>query len=445
MQIIFVNGRRRQTDWREMREVLAHPASIGLFLLGIFLFRAMPFGADFPTLAPRFEALFWAHVVIVYVVGYLGALALWERTGRPLWTVLLQGGLAALMTATGIAVYFLAGQPVGVAPGATLAFWLFLWAALLFSELLFMAFVYDLARPRPSEAAAAPGEMRVLFVTGQRRGMTFRDLYAVLLHPANVAMVLATVGAMALLHPYPVLQALPAQVAVPFWFHVLALFYLLFLTQAWFCRRTGMTFVVPLALLICSTLVTASSGLFLAHATGSAVARDEIVAYAMLHWSVLIFVEFFVAVFVLDRALAPPGTPAPVADLVAAPPEPPAAAPPVPAPSAPPPGPMLRLQGAAIPADEVLVVVAEEHYLRVVTAERTRLLRGRMADVEAQMPEGLGMRVHRSHWVSGRVVTGLRRTDAGWSVVCTCGRELPVVRGRQGGVREWAQSLGAAA
>ena len=426
MQIIFVNGRSRTTDWREMREVLSHPASIGLFLLGVFLFRAMPFGADFPELPPRFEVLFWAHVMILYAAGYLGTLALWERTGRRLWTALMQGGLALLLTASGSAIYVLAALPMALDAGKFVTFWLFLWALLLFAELVFVAFVFDLARPRPAEGGTQAAEIQVLFVTGRRRQMAFREVYRVLLHPINVALVLVTIGAMALLHPYPVIRALPGHLAVQFWFHVLALFYITFLAQAWFCRRSGMTFVVPLSLLVCSSLVTVSSGLFLAQATGQAATRDEIVSYTMFHWSVLIFVEFLVAVFVLDRVQPP---------IPVAPPVP--AAPPAPAPAPR----VLTLQGVAVPLDEVLVITAEEHYLRIVTTERSRLLRGRMSDVEAQIPEGLGMRVHRSHWVAGRAVAGLRRTVAGWSVITTGNDELPVARGRQPEVRDWVQAL----
>lgn len=452
MQIIFVNGRSRQSDWREMREVLSHPASVALFLLGIFLFQALPFDADFPAFPPRFAALFWAHVMIVYVLGYLGIVALWERTGRPLWTALVQLALAALLTLTGTAIYFGAGLPVAPDLGTLAAFWLFLSALLLFSELIFMTFVFDLVRPRQAEPADSARDMPVLFVTGQRRRLQFRDVYAVLLHPANVVLVLATVGGMAMFHPYPVIRLLPVHLAVPFWFHVLALFYLSFLALVWFCRKTGVTFVVPVALLICSTLLTLSSGLFLAMATGSVATQDEIVSYTFFHWSVLIFVEFLVVIFVLDRALARPSPTAGMAalvpilpDLPAAAPSQPAAAPPpdrAPTPSQPP---VLTLQGVEIPAAEISLITAEEHYLRIVTDGRTRLLRGRMSDVEAQMPEGLGMRVHRSHWVAGRVVQGLRRTETGWSIACSVGRDIPIARGRQGAVREWVQVLEAAA
>ena len=452
MQIIFVNGRSRQSDWREMREVLSHPASVALFLLGIFLFQALPFDADFPAFPPRFAALFWAHVMIVYVLGYLGIMALWERTGRPLWTALVQVALAALLTLTGTAIYFVAGLPVAPDWGTLVAFWLFLSVLLLFSELIFVTFVFDLARPRQTEAVASARDMQVLFVTGQRRHLQFRDIYAVLLHPANVVLVLATVGGMALFHPYPVIRLLPTQLALPFWFHVLALFYLTFLALVWFCRRTGVTFVVPVALLICSTLLTLSSGLFLALATGSVATQDEIVAYTFFHWSVLIFVEFLVVIFVLDRALPQTSPPAGIAALVPVQPDLPPAPPlpPVPAPvpdSAPAPSQRqtLTLQGVEIAAADICLITAEEHYLRVVTDERTRLLRGRMSDVEAQMPEGLGMRVHRSHWVAGRVVQGVRRTETGWSIVTSPGRDIPIARARQAAVREWVQELEAAA
>jgi DNA-binding LytR/AlgR family response regulator len=450
MQIIFVNGQNRRANWREMQEALSHPASLVLFLSAILGFRALPLTSDFPPLAPRQELMFWVHVMVTYNLGYLGAVAFWERTGRQLWTVLLQGALAGLLTVTGTLFYRLAGVGT-VELLALLGFWLFLWALLLLCELFFVAFLLDLARPRPTpEGAAVPAAgMWVVHVTGRRRTMLFREVYGLLLHPVTVGLTLFVVGGMALLHPYPLLREMPLHVATQFWAHVLALFYLLFLGLAWFCRRTGITFVVPLALLICSVAVTISSVVFLTMATGIHVTHDDIMAYALFHWSVLVLTEFLVVTFVLDRVAQ--GAAPPLAGFVPMAPEGTAASAPALAPVAEPSPdtvpiphparPSLVLQGVAIPVDEVMAVAAEEHYLRIVTHDRTRLLRGRMADLEAQMPMEAGLRVHRSHWVAAQAVAGLRRSDAGWSVVVSCGREIPVARGRQSAVRAWVEGL----
>lgn len=98
---------------------------------------------------------------------------------------------------------------------------------------------------------------------------------------------------------------------------------------------------------------------------------------------------------------------------------------------------LLRLQGLALPLDQILVASAEEHDIRLATPGCTRLLRGRMADVEAQMPAALGMRVHLSHWVARRAVVALRRGAAGWTLALVFGREVPVARARQAAARAW--------
>ncbi len=441
MQIVFINGRRLETSFREVQETLTHPATIALFLLGVFAYRLLPFVADMPALPPRLEVLFWAHVMIAYVALYLGTVAVWARLGRTLWTPLMQGGIAAVLTLSGLAFY----TPAGAWPinwTALGLFWLFLWALLLFCELIFVTYILPLVLGRGAkDRSADPAALRVLFVTGRQIDLAPREVWRVLFHPSTTVLVLAVVAGMAAAHPYPVIRALPVHLATLFWAHVLFLFYLSFLALVRLARRTRVQFVVSVALLLVSTLLTLTSGWFLERATGSAATRDEIVSYTLFHWSLLVLAEFLIVTFALDRILREAGAAAP-AFAPAAPrtldpppaPRPAAGNPPA---ALQPAAPMLHLQGVAIPTAEILSIAAEEHYLRVVTAERSRLLRGRMADVEAQIPSGLGMRVHRSHWIAARAVKGLRRTETGLVLDLTCGRSVPVARARQAAVRDW--------
>lgn len=463
MQIVFINGRQVQADWRELQAMLAHPATLAVFLSGILAYRLLPVSADIPALSPRLEVLFWAHVLILYNAVYLGTAALLGRLGRRLWTPALQGLIAGILTLSGTAFFVWAGVPPSDA-FVLVQFWLFLWALLLFFELLFVTFVLDLVRPGAPSAVAAAGRRRnrVVFVTGRTRYLRFRDVCRVLLHPATVGLTLAVVAGMAALHPHDAVRDLPLHLATQFWVKVLVLSYAGFIGMAWLSWRLGIAFVVPLALLILSILLTLTSGGFLSVATGSIATRDEIVGYTVFHWSVLVLVEFLIVTFALDRILREAEGRTAAAPAVAPraaegpPPRPDTANPPPAAdrpvmPQAPPPAPpaetrperpaRLCLQGVEVPAAEILAIDAEEHYLRIVTDERTRLLRGRMADVEAQMPPDLGLRVHRSHWVAARAVVALRRTEGGWILELVGGREVPVARGRQARVRAWVAAL----
>ena len=49
---------------------------------------------------------------------------------------------------------------------------------------------------------------------------------------------------------------------------------------------------------------------------------------------------------------------------------------------------------------DVIALAAEEHYVRVMTADRSELVYGRLSDAIAEMPESAGMQVHRSWWVA---------------------------------------------
>ena len=49
---------------------------------------------------------------------------------------------------------------------------------------------------------------------------------------------------------------------------------------------------------------------------------------------------------------------------------------------------------------ELLWAEAQEHYVRLTTAEETRMVLNRFADVLRDLPEDAGIQVHRSHWVA---------------------------------------------
>lgn len=91
---------------------------------------------------------------------------------------------------------------------------------------------------------------------------------------------------------------------------------------------------------------------------------------------------------------------------------------------------------------DLQLISSDEHYVHIVTAAGRRMLRGRISDIEAQLPAAWGLRVHRSHWVATAAARALRRGRDGWSLVLADGSEVPVARARREAVREWAESNG---
>jgi hypothetical protein len=55
---------------------------------------------------------------------------------------------------------------------------------------------------------------------------------------------------------------------------------------------------------------------------------------------------------------------------------------------------------AGILLDDLQAISAEEHYLRLHTRFGSRLIRHSFGAALAQMPDGAGLQVHRSHWVA---------------------------------------------
>ena len=57
-----------------------------------------------------------------------------------------------------------------------------------------------------------------------------------------------------------------------------------------------------------------------------------------------------------------------------------------------------------------------------------------------QMPDGLGLRIHRSHWVARRAITGQRKVGRDVLVDLSHGGSAPVAIPRQREVLDWLAS-----
>lgn len=451
MQLIFVNGRHLTIAWRELLEALRHPYTLGLFLSGPVLFELMVPTTAVSDLGTVQAVLFWAHVMIVFYGTYLGVTWVCARANLTIYTPLLIALIAALLTLTGaIFLHIVGGHQIHVL--TALVFWLFLWALMQFFELIFVTFVLGAvlqgmrqADAPPNVPGASPDRVDCLFVTGRRERLSYPEALRLIHSPATYAVSLASILLFAVFHPSDAVRDLEIHQATLFWAQALAGFFVMLQTLSWLSFRQGQTMIVPLVTLVVAMAVTLISAHVLGWQTGTEVPLRDLLAFWMFHWSVMVLAEFLIVGLAMDRILAPL-RPAPTGgparaetagrDDLASPPQRDQTGNPTPL-VAPPAAPELRLQGVRIGADEVVQIVAEEHYLRIVTDGRSRLLRGRMADVDGQMPVSLGLRVHRSHWVAARAVAGLRRTDFGLALVLADRTEVPVARARQAEVRAW--------
>ena len=76
--------------------------------------------------------------------------------------------------------------------------------------------------------------------------------------------------------------------------------------------------------------------------------------------------------------------------------------------------------------DDVIALGAEEHYVRVCASDRSELIYHRFRDAIAEMPDSLGMQVHRSWWVADTGVIGARRAGRRYQLQLSNGTVVPV-------------------
>lgn len=90
----------------------------------------------------------------------------------------------------------------------------------------------------------------------------------------------------------------------------------------------------------------------------------------------------------------------------------------------------------------LLALSAEQHYVRVRTEAGEDLVLMPFSEAIASLPSDLGMRVHRSHWVSRAAVEKIRAVQNSLLITLENGTELPVSRSFSGAVREtWSDLI----
>lgn len=81
-------------------------------------------------------------------------------------------------------------------------------------------------------------------------------------------------------------------------------------------------------------------------------------------------------------------------------------------------------------------IEAQEHYVRVVTTSETRMILYRFSDAIREMPDALGMQVHRSHWVAYTSVKNLVRDGQSLKLHLSDNETVPVSRSFRSPVEE---------
>ena len=82
------------------------------------------------------------------------------------------------------------------------------------------------------------------------------------------------------------------------------------------------------------------------------------------------------------------------------------------------------------PDGPVLRVGAQDHYLEVVTAHGSVLIRGRMRDALMKLKDADGVQAHRSWWVASAEIAEVRRQARDYVLVLRDRTEIPVGRQR---------------
>lgn len=76
--------------------------------------------------------------------------------------------------------------------------------------------------------------------------------------------------------------------------------------------------------------------------------------------------------------------------------------------------------------EDIKALQAEEHYVRVHKASGSVLIQIRFRDAIEQMPDTLGLRVHRSWWAADRAVQSAQRGQRRWQLQLRDGIAVPV-------------------
>jgi hypothetical protein len=85
---------------------------------------------------------------------------------------------------------------------------------------------------------------------------------------------------------------------------------------------------------------------------------------------------------------------------------------------------------------DIISISSELHYLRVTTTDSEVMFLYNLKDAIDELPAGLGIQIHRSHWVSMEHVTKLSKRNGATECLLSNGKSLPVSRRKYSEVKE---------
>lgn len=77
---------------------------------------------------------------------------------------------------------------------------------------------------------------------------------------------------------------------------------------------------------------------------------------------------------------------------------------------------------------DILLLSAEDHYVRVVTTKGNALIRYRFSDALKEVRDIPGIQAHRSHWIATSAIERINHDGKTYRVALRSGREIPVSR-----------------
>jgi len=92
--------------------------------------------------------------------------------------------------------------------------------------------------------------------------------------------------------------------------------------------------------------------------------------------------------------------------------------------------------------DEILIIKAEQHYIKVITPERSYMVLYRFSDVINEIDPKLGQQVHRSYWINTGAIEAVHAKAKDFFIIMRNKDHVPVSGPYQGMVRELARSSG---
>lgn len=278
--------------------------------------------------------------------------------------------------------------------------------------------------------------MTIIFINGRELKLLWHELRGLLWHPLFVALLLTFTAVIIALGPYDGFMLLSTMEKTVFYANGVVTFMALLVGVIAVLNRLGRV-VRSFAVLAVAVIGASVWGLWFGVLLGATPPHlvDYILVFSFnLTFALLgeiVLVSFLLGRILDDLGVSPKTAASAVPEAVAA------------VPAQLPPPQTIEVLGRRFLLGELWALTAEEHYVSVgILDGKTVLLRGTMSDAVAALPETLGVRVHRSHWVSRQAVAALVRSSKGWRVQLGCGAEVPVARSRQADLVHWLNTSG---